>query len=115
MFLQKEGQGDLWVDLKEPSFFVVKGTAGLKFSWSIKCTEINSENKRMEEVDLQNEENSKVEQYDAEMESLETAMLKEYDDDIEFNLKQEVYMINKEEEALLNESYQNYQHHESRG
>ena len=115
VFLQKEGQGDLWVDVKEPSFFVVKGTAGLKFSWSIKCTEINSENKRMEEVDLQNEENSKVEQYDAEMESLETAMLKEYDDDIEFNLKQEVYMINKEEEALLNESYQNYQHHESRG
>ena len=115
VFLQKEGQGDLWVDLKEPSFFVVKGTAGLKFSWSIKCTEINSENKRMEEVDLQNEENSKVEQYDAEMESLETAMLKEYDDDIEFNLKQEVYMINKEEEELLNESYQNYQYHESRG
>lgn len=114
VFLQKEGQGDLWVDSKESAYFIVKGSANLKFSWSIKCTEINSENKRMEEVDLQNEENSKIEQYDAEIESLKTAMLKEYDDDIEFNLKQEVYMINKEEEALLNESYQNYQYHESR-
>ena len=31
VFIQKEGQGDLWVDSKEAAFFIVKGTPNLKF------------------------------------------------------------------------------------
>lgn len=48
VFLQKEGQGDLWVDTKDPLFFIVKGTPGLKYSWELKavqrdyeCVELN--------------------------------------------------------------------------
>ncbi len=41
VFLQKEGQGDIWVDLKEPTFFIIKGTENLKFAWEIKAKQIN--------------------------------------------------------------------------
>ena len=37
MFLQKEGHGDLWVDEKDPLFFIVKGTPELKYSWELKA------------------------------------------------------------------------------
>ena len=39
VFLQKEGQGDLWVDEKDPLYFVVKGTPGLKYSWELKAVQ----------------------------------------------------------------------------
>ncbi len=37
VFLQKEGKGDLWVEHKEPGYFIVKGAEKLKFAWEIKC------------------------------------------------------------------------------
>ena len=37
VFLQKEGQGDLWVEEKAQSYFVVKGTPNLRFSWELKA------------------------------------------------------------------------------
>lgn len=39
VFLQKEGNGDLWVDEKDPLFFVVKGTPELKYSWELKAVQ----------------------------------------------------------------------------
>ena len=48
VFLQKENQGDLWVAEKTPTFFVVKGTPELSFSWEIKAKQRNFEGLRME-------------------------------------------------------------------
>ena len=48
MFIQKEGPGDLWVSEKAPDYFVVEGTAGLKFSWDVKARQAGYEADRME-------------------------------------------------------------------
>lgn len=52
VFLQREGQGDLWVDIKEPAYFVVKGTPGLKFSWEMKAKQRDYEYERLEDTEL---------------------------------------------------------------
>lgn len=49
VFLQKEGEGDLWVDEKESDYFLVKGTGNLKFSWEIKAVQREYECERLEE------------------------------------------------------------------
>ena len=48
VFIQKEGQGDVWVSKKEETYFVVKGSPDLKFSWEIKAKQKNYEYKRTE-------------------------------------------------------------------
>ena len=48
VFLQKEGEGDLWVEEKNSTYFIVKGTANLKFSWELKAKQTNFETERME-------------------------------------------------------------------
>jgi len=52
VFLQKCGQGDLWVESKSPTHFVVAGTPGLKFDWEMKCRQRDYEALRMEQPDL---------------------------------------------------------------
>lgn len=59
VFLQKEGQGDLWVDSKESAYFIVKGTPRLKFAWEIKAKQKDFEYYRLEdsettEYDIEN-------------------------------------------------------------
>ena len=49
VFLQKEGQGDIWVAEKSEEYFVVKGTPNLKFAWEIKAKQRDYELKRLEE------------------------------------------------------------------
>ena len=51
VFLQKEGQGDLWVEEKTDSYFVVRGTENLKFSWEIKAIQRDYEFERLEKFD----------------------------------------------------------------
>ena len=51
VFLQKEGQGDLWVEEKTDSYFIVKGTENLKFSWEIKAIQRDYEFERLEKFD----------------------------------------------------------------
>lgn len=51
VFLQKEGQGDLWVDTKDPLFFIVKGTPGLKYSWELKAVQRDYECVELNEYD----------------------------------------------------------------
>ena len=48
VFLQKEGEGDLWVEKKTPSFFVVRGTPNLPFAWELKAKQRDFEIKRLE-------------------------------------------------------------------
>ena len=49
VFLQKEGQGDLWVEEKEHSYFIVKGTPNLKFSWEVKAVQKGYEMLRLDD------------------------------------------------------------------
>lgn len=84
-FLQKEGPGDLWIQEKDESYFVVRGTPELKFSWELKCSQKHFEHLRLEEEtqrtmvskDINNAENDYsdiidglVNDYDTEMEEL---------------------------------------------
>lgn len=48
VFLQKEGQGDLWVEEKTPQYFLVKGTKNLNFAWEVKVRQKNYEYERLE-------------------------------------------------------------------
>lgn len=52
VFLQKEGQGDLWIDEKHPAWFTVKGSPNLKFAWEIKAKQRDYETNRMERKDM---------------------------------------------------------------
>lgn len=46
VFLQKEGDGDCWVDQKEQTYFTIKGTPGLKFAFEIKARQADYEHMR---------------------------------------------------------------------
>lgn len=83
VFLQKEGKGDLWVEEKTNSYFVVKGTENLKFSWEIKAIQRDYEFERLEKFD--NSEKEEVIDYEKEY-------MKEINDLI------------KEQEEILNET-----------
>lgn len=56
VFLQKEGPGDLWVDLKESAYFIVKGTPNLKFSWEVKARQMDYEYERLENFNVKNDD-----------------------------------------------------------
>lgn len=48
VFLQKEGNGDIWIEEKEPTYFCVKGTPNLEFAWEIKAKQKDYEFERLE-------------------------------------------------------------------
>ena len=52
VFLQKCGEGDVWVDLKTPAYFIVCGTPGLRFDWELKAVQTDYEHLRLEQNDL---------------------------------------------------------------
>jgi hypothetical protein len=83
VFLQKEGQGDIWVEEKTDSYFIVKGTENLKFSWEIKAIQRDYEFERLEKFD--NSEKEEVIDYE-----------KEY--------MEEINDLIKEQEEILNET-----------
>lgn len=83
VFLQKEGQGDIWVEEKTDSYFVVRGTENLKFSWEIKAIQRDYEFERLEKFD--NSEKEEVIDYE-----------KEY--------MEEINDLIKEQEEILNET-----------
>jgi len=43
VFLQNEGEGQSWVSEKLDTYFVVKGTPGLRFAWELKAKQKNKE------------------------------------------------------------------------
>ena len=47
VFLQKEGEGDIWVEEKNEQYFTVKGTPDLKFAWEIKARQKDYESERL--------------------------------------------------------------------
>lgn len=68
VFLQKEGPGDIWVEEKEPGYFMAKGTSDLKFSWEIKAIQRDYESYRLDEQQLNNLYWKDVDPYDQEKE-----------------------------------------------
>lgn len=56
VFLQKEGKGDLWVEEKTSTYFVVRGTENLKFSWELKAIQRDYEFERLEEYEEEDKE-----------------------------------------------------------
>ena len=61
VFLQKEGEGELWVEQKTPSFFVVRGTPELPFAWELKAKQRDYEIQRLESRYSGYEEEEKLE------------------------------------------------------
>ena len=55
VFLQKEGNGDIWIEEKEPTYFCVKGTPNLDFAWEIKAKQKDYEFERLEINDTDSE------------------------------------------------------------
>lgn len=55
VFLQKEGNGDIWIEEKEPTYFCVKGTPNLEFAWEIKAKQKDYEFERLEMNDTESE------------------------------------------------------------
>lgn len=49
VFLQKYGNGDVWVSERKPAFFVVSGTPGLQFGWELKAKQAGYEQNHLDE------------------------------------------------------------------
>ena len=78
VFLQKEGEGDCWVADKDPRYFVIQGTPGLKVAWELKAKQRDYEAYRFdlsetwldEYAPVDDDNNSFLEQYITEQEAL---------------------------------------------
>lgn len=85
VFLQKNGNGDIWVSERNSKYFVVTGTPNLKFSWEIKAKQANYEFNRLED-------------------SNEDFFYNDYDADKDNRLAKENELILEEMEAALYET-----------
>lgn len=52
VFIQKEGEGDCYIAEKDPRYFVIKGTPGLKVAWELKAKQKDYQNYRLEQADI---------------------------------------------------------------
>lgn len=89
VFLQKCGQGDVWIKEKHETYFIVEGTSGLNFSWELKAKRKGYEQHRLEQpdnLDFERDDsvsfNRDFEQEDKKDKELE----KIYDDKLNFDL-----------------------------
>ena len=51
VFLQKYGEGDIWVKERQYGYFVVQGTPNLQFGWEIKAVQRDYTTYRLEDVE----------------------------------------------------------------
>ena len=79
VFLQKEGQGDIWVESKMPLYFAVKGTPKLKYSWEIKAVQRDYEHIRWDDMAVIALDTYLVE-YDTCMSNLQEEELEDMDE-----------------------------------
>ena len=87
VFLQKEGEGDLWVSEKTPAYFIVKGTPDLKFSWELKARQQGYENERLEQFEKAEESDDSAE-IDYEREAI--TMVRQYYKELEDMFNEEI-------------------------
>lgn len=62
VFLQKEGNGDLYVKQKERAYFIVEGTPNLKFSWEVKVKQAGYEYERLDDMDFRDDVDQELNQ-----------------------------------------------------
>lgn len=84
VFLQKEGNGDLWVEEKTSQYFLVKGTENLKFAWEVKVKQKDYEYERLESYRA-NPETEKLD-YEAEGTKVVDLITQKYIENSEFNV-----------------------------
>lgn len=84
VFLQKEGEGDLWVEEKCFNYFKVIGTPNLKFSWEIKVRQKEYEYGRLESY------NEKEDYKDVDYELQSAMIVKKYCRDLEDMFNEEI-------------------------
>lgn len=89
VFLQKEGEGDIWVAEKEESYFTVRGTPNLKFSWEVKCIQKHYEHLRLDEKEVQEAAQKDARETQKDYDIIIDTVVEDYD---------------KEMEELINES-----------
>ena len=77
VFLQKEGEGDCWIAGKNPRYFVIQGTPGLRVAWELKAKQRDYETYRLELTDngleeyaAVNDDEIAIDQYIKEQEDL---------------------------------------------
>jgi hypothetical protein len=58
VFLQKNGQGDLWIKERTPTHFIVEGTPNLSFAWELKARQAGFEYERLDKFEKPEEEKS---------------------------------------------------------
>ena len=64
VFLQAYGEGNVYVSDRQPSYFVIKGTEGLSFSWEMKAKQVDNGNNRMKVIDyVEIDENPDITKY----------------------------------------------------
>lgn len=85
VFLQKRGEGDIWVEDKKPGYFVVSGTPNIQFDWELKARQSGFETLRIDDgvlkdiaeqeqrndyIDLIEDTHQSLYQYEEEIEGL---------------------------------------------
>lgn len=107
VFLQKEGEGDLWVEKKERPYFVVRGTPGLSFSWEIKAVQKDSRALRLNDIALKYrvaDTRDIDEIFDTEIEQYEEEITAVLDDALHFSLMRQKIEL----EVDLNEDFESF-------
>ena len=76
VFLQKEGEGDCWIEEKTPRYFVITGTPNLKVAWELKAKQRDYELTRLEQPESGLDEYERV----TDIDSLLDAYITEQED-----------------------------------
>ncbi len=80
VFLQKEGQGDIWVKVKDPLYFKVCGTPNLKYSWEIKAVQRGYEHIRFDDVSALSDQDYELDNLDRQTNGLQEQELRELEE-----------------------------------
>lgn len=91
VFLQEQGEGKVWVLLKQEDYFIVSGTKNLKFSWEVKIKQFDSAMTRLE----------KYKEFDDRIDIVNTTIV-----NTENMLEKSVDQYIKQQEDLLYETTQ---------
>lgn len=70
VFLQKQGQGDLWIKERTPTHFIVEGTPNLSFAWELKARQAGFEYERLDKFEMPKIGDEKEKVIDYENESI---------------------------------------------
>lgn len=80
VFLQKEGRGDIWVEVKDPLYFKVCGTPNLKYSWEIKAVQREYEHIRFDDISALSDQDSELDNLDRQTEKIQDQELKDLEE-----------------------------------